>query len=197
MFVLEDDTVLLPPTSNPDLPRVAFVTAHGVGVKAYVKGHKANYVLIHKNTRVPCKVSRTFTTKANKDGTARNRLPIQVTQGDTPNLELAEVLGTGEITGIPPNESAGQPVRVTMAFDIQGRLDVHAVYVKTGQELSITMEIPGGLAEEQVEEFKTMMIETGLIDPPVASDPLIQQFEMEFDEEPEDDDDIPFLEPVD
>ena len=51
------------------------------------------HVLIHKNTKVPCEVSRTFTTKANEDGTGRDRLPIQVTQGDTPNLELAEAVG--------------------------------------------------------------------------------------------------------
>ena len=196
-FELEEQTIVPPPLrATVAMPSVGFVTAHGVGIKAYVNGKKSNYVLIHKNTRVPCQVSRTFTTKANDDGTARERLPIQVTQGDTPNLELAEVLGSGEIEGIPPNQPAGKPVRVTMEFDTQGRLAVYATYVETGQQLAIELEIPGGLAAEKVEEYRNLLEETGLIRQSDLNDPLLKQFEFDLDDDL-DDDDVPLLEPVD
>jgi len=181
------------------LPQVGFVTAHGVGVKAYVKRKKSNVVLIHKNTRVPCEVSKIFKTVPDSRGNTRQRIPIEVTQGDTPHLELAETLGRGQIEGIPKDEPPGQPVKVTMSFDQQGRLHVHSLYLKTGQELNIELEIPGGLAEKEVEEYRQLLESTGLVKP-TSSDPLLQQFEgdeFEDDFDEDDDDDIPLLEPLD
>lgn len=185
-----EETESVPEAESPpvDLPQVGFVTAHGVGIKAYVRGKKSNVVLIHKNSSVPCEVSRTFKTIPDKKGRPRRRIPIQVTQGDTPHLELAEVLGTGQIEGIPVEDRPGQPVKVTMSFDTQGRLHVQGVYVKTGQDLQIDLDIPGGLAEEEVQEYRKLFTQTGIIRP-VAESPLFNG--------DDDDEDIPILEPLD
>lgn len=178
------------------IPQVGFVTAHGVGVKALVNKQKANVVLIHKNARVPCEVSRTFKTIPDSSGNTRKKIPIEVTQGDTPHLDLAETLGKGQIDGIPSNDPPGQPVKVTMSFDEQGRLHVNSLYVNTGQELNIDLEIPGGLAEKEVEEYKELLQNAGLVQPVVVeeSGEMSAEFEVVVDDS---DDDIPLLQPVD
>jgi molecular chaperone DnaK len=143
------------------LPTVRFVTAHGVGVKARAKNRQKNVVLIKKNTPVPCHVEKEFTAFS-KHGILR-KLTIEVTQGDTSDPDVAEVLGMGYIEGFPKREPTGQPVRVTMSFNEQGRLEVHAIYVKTGQELVMTLDIPGGLAETDVKHFRNYLEQSGLI----------------------------------
>ena len=181
------------------LPSVRFVTAHGVGVKIRHKEKMVNFVLIKKNTPVPCEVSREF--KTYSAGGNTRRVTIEVTQGDTSDLDLAELLGTGVIEGLPPKEPTGQPVRVTMSFDEQGRLHVRALYVKTGQELVFTLQVAGGLEEQQVEEFRQLFVETGLTrsrqtaPPNVSEGPVDDLLPLEnlVDDE---DDDIPLLEPL-
>jgi hypothetical protein len=173
-----------------DQPAVRFVTAHGVGIKVVVKFRETNMVLIHKNTSVPCTVQKQFRT-VGKKGTHRT-LAIVVTQGDTPNMELAEVLGTGRIEGLPENEPAGEPVEITMNFDDQGRLTVRAVYVKTGQQLTINLKIPGGLAEDDVQQYKSLLADAGLIAPiPSVEDekkplPQMGYEDLHFDDVPSD-----------
>ncbi len=186
------------PAAAQALPIVDFVTAHGVGVKVRHKEKMINFVLIKKNTRVPCEVSREFRTFA--AGPNTRRLTIEVTQGDTNDLELAELLGTGVIEGLPANEPPGQPVRVTMLFDKQGRLHVRARYVKTGQELEFVLQVAGGLEQEQVEEFRQLFVETGLTRsrqeaPPNGNSPLDDVPLLEGLDD-DDDDDIPLLEPI-
>ncbi|MCI0460528.1 MAG: Hsp70 family protein [Gemmataceae bacterium] len=181
-------------TSTPqtgDLPRVHFVTAHGVGVKALKQGRWTNAVLIPKNTRVPASAGRQFLTQ--KKGTRRGtKIRILITQGDTPDADLAEILGVVTVSGIPPREPGGQPVQIQMHFDDQGRLHLRALYVRTGQQLSHSLEVSGGLKEEEVRHYHEFMRKTGLITSPVAPEnawamPLLEE---------DDDDDIELLEPI-
>ncbi|MEO1995402.1 MAG: Hsp70 family protein [Planctomycetaceae bacterium] len=176
--------------ADVDQPAVRFVTAHGVGIKVVLRFRETNMVLIHKNTPVPCTVRKQFRT-VGKQGSHRT-LAIVVTQGDTPNMELAEVLGTGRIEGLPENEPAGEPVEITMIFDDQGRLTVRAVYVKTGQQLTINLQIPGGLAEDDVLQYKSLLADAGLIAPiPTVEDekkplPQMGYEDLHFDDVPGD-----------
>lgn len=136
----------------PPLPPVRFVTAHGVGVKVRSGEDWRNSVLIPRNTRVPVKVSKQFVTASETDG--GTRLKVEITQGDTPDVSLAEVLGTGTIEEFPTREAPGQPVEVEMEFDDQGRLHVDAIYVNTGQRMQMSLEIPGALRPEEVERYR-------------------------------------------
>jgi molecular chaperone DnaK len=148
------------PAPTGALPRVRFVTAHGVGVKALSKGKWINAVLIPKNTPVPCSVSKRFYSV--KSASGNTAVKIVVTQGDTPHLELAETLGVGRIEGLPAGDHSGQPVEVTMRFDEQGRVHMDAVYVNTAQRLRLSLEIPSALRAEQVREYRQLLKETGL-----------------------------------
>jgi molecular chaperone DnaK (HSP70) len=176
---------------SASVPAVHFVTAHGVGVKAKKGAGWANVVLIPKNTRVPCSVSRRFYTNKKPNASA-TRIRIDVTQGDTENLELAEFLGTATIAGLPPNEPTGQPVKITMRFDDQGRLHLHAIYINTGQDLALALEIPGGLKEAEVEQYRQLMAETGLIS---QSSVKVEPDAIPLLEEDDGDDEILTLEP--
>jgi molecular chaperone DnaK (HSP70) len=175
------------------MPEVRFVTAHGVGVRASHQGRLTNVVLIHKNTPVPAKVERQFRTRRPQKGTA-NRIKITVTQGDTTKVDLAEVLGTAHIAGIPQGVPVGQPVWITMEFNEQGRLHLNALYVPTGQKLNLTLDIPGGLRKKEVQQYRRMMEETGLITPVTRKTEQDEVFL--FDNEEDEEDDFPLLEPL-
>ncbi len=149
-------------SSAASLPSVRFVTAHGVGLRLRGSdGNLYNQVLIPRNRSVPTSCTREFITQREKGRSSR--LKFVVTQGDAEDVDLVEILGTLYLTGIPAEEPGGQPVEVTMKFDSQGRLNLDAVYLNTGQSLQQALEIPGGLKEEEVQVYRKMMEDTGLI----------------------------------
>jgi len=222
-FELGADAPSLPPTET--VPLVRFVTAHGVGVKVRSGDRWTNKVLIPKNTQVPAKVTRRFLTKAT--GSGGTQIKIDITQGDTPDLAAVEELGTGRLEGLPPGEPDGQPVDVTMEFDQQGRLHIHALYVPRKQQMEMSLEIPGGLKPEEVEDHRRFLEMTGFLEPlsakelledlenaesidSIPSGPIDRVFSLEelyralgaeFDDhqkgEDRPDDDLPMIEPVD
>jgi molecular chaperone DnaK len=157
--------------SRPVMPVVRFVTAHGVGLKIRAGSEWSNKVLIPKNTRVPANITQRFRTRAT--GSRGQQIKIDITQGDTEDPSVAELLGTGKIEGLPPNEPEGRPVDVSMQFDDQGRLRVRAVYVLTGQQMQMSVDIPGGLRSEEVAEHHKYLKETGFL-PPIDARELIR-----------------------
>lgn len=172
------------------LPTVRFVTAHGVGVQARIHGQLANHVLIKRNAAVPSTVDYDFKTYSS-DGIVR-RIPIVITQGDSQDLEAVEILGTGVVEGFPPNEPAGQRLRVTMSFNDQGRLQVSATYPKTNLQLKMSLEVPNGLQTEKVEELKTFLQDQGLArNRNAASNFEVPELPLADDD---DEDDMPVLE---
>lgn len=152
-----------PPIPNTAPPKVRFVTAHGVGLKVRSSQQWVNRVLIPKNTPVPAAVTQRFLTRAT--GARGREVKIQITQGDVTDPNAAESVGIGKICGLPDNEPQGRPVDVTMQFDAQGRLHVRAVYVSTGQEMEMSLEIAGGLQPEEVREHRRFLEQAGLLEP--------------------------------
>jgi molecular chaperone DnaK (HSP70) len=144
--------------AQPMLPRVHFVTAHGVGVRTVADGAWRNTVLIPKNSRVPVQVTRRFLTATS--GTRGSHIRIVVTQGDTQDIDLAEVVGQGRIEGFPRGELSGQPVDVIMQFDDTGRLHIRAVYCRTGKQLQMELEVPNGLRAEDVQRERELLEQT-------------------------------------
>lgn len=183
------------------LPRVRFVTAHGVGVKVFKQNRWCNAVVMHKNTSVPAKMTRRFNTLGKSVG-ARN-ISIEITQGDTEDANIAESLGVGRIE-LPAHEPPGSPVEVTMEFDEQGRLHTSAVYVKTGHAMNMWVEVQGGLKEEQVQEYRKFMEKAGFSRAFDAAEALAKLDEVDDEEDDvldlqgldSNDDDIPMIEPL-
>ncbi|MBS0205934.1 MAG: Hsp70 family protein [Planctomycetes bacterium] len=152
--------VSMPP--EPPTPQVTFVTASGFGVAVTNAGESKNTVLIPKNTPVPTERSKTFYTAAVTD--EHTVIPINVTQGDSANVQLIEQLGTVLIEGLPHGEPAGQPVQVTIQLDVQGRLHVQAVYSNTGQRVRTTLEVAGCLRPEEMQMHRAALAQKGLVD---------------------------------
>ena len=139
------------PLSGPS-PVVRFVTAHGVGVKTRRASEWRNTVLIPRNSPVPARASKRFLTTA--EGDRGTHVNIEITQGDTPDIEFAEILGHGRIDGFQVDEPPGRPVEVLMEFDALGRLHVRAIYENTGQELQLSLDVSGCLQQEEVDRFR-------------------------------------------
>ena len=186
------------PRASGAQPKVQFVTAHGIGIRTSSPTKSVNNVLIHRNTAVPTTVSRRFRTKTNRVGPTSG-IRVVVTQGDTPDASLAEILGTARITGIPPNDPPGQPVDITLEFDALSRIHLRALYVNTGQILALDLEVPGGLREEQVEQYRDLLVSSGLIHP--VPPPMFEQEIFSLDDgflnDDDEDEDDPLLEPID
>lgn len=146
-------------------PRVQFVTAHGVGVRVRDPngiGWK-NSVLIPEQTPVPNEVPASRTYVAADKINAGSVIKIEITQGDSEDIDLVEILGEGRIEGFSDNQPAGQPVEVSMWFDAQSRLHTKAVYVKTKQEMQMTIVVAGGLNEIELEEQREHLKKIGAI----------------------------------
>ncbi len=161
----------LPPVPKPPqpkeapAPKVRFVTAHGVGVRVKNlngEGWK-NSVLIPEQTPVPNAKPATRAFVSADKIHAGSVIRIEITQGDSEDIELVEILGEGRIEGFSDHQEAGQPVEVSMWFDDQSRLHTKAVYVKTKQEMLMTIDVVGGLTQQEVEEHHEYLKDIGAI----------------------------------
>lgn len=186
------DVAAAPEAAPLRLPNVRFVTAHGVGVRVRAENRYRNRVLVPKNSRVPTSVTRRFRTVAQRRGA--DQIEIVITQGDTPNLELCEILGTGVIKGLPTDEPPGQPVDVTLEFDDQGRVHAHAIYVNTEQQLSLTINVVDGLLEKEVEQQREFLARKGMV--PSFEDSNVDIKNLLPTDDEDQDDGIPLLEPA-
>ncbi len=157
------------PSEEPEVsaPKVRFVTAHGVGLKVRDPSGAGwkNSLLIPEQTPVPNPIPATKSFVAADRINAGSVIKIEITQGDSEDIDLVEVLGEGRIEGFSDAQPAGQPVEVSMWFDAQSRLHTKAVYVKTGQEMQMTIEVKGGLCQREVEEHHEHLKQIGAISP--------------------------------
>jgi molecular chaperone DnaK len=121
-----------------------------------------NTVLIPRNTSVPVTRTKIYYTVAVLD--AHSVIPINVTQGDSEKITLVEPLGTVLIDGLPEGAPSGQEVHVTFQLDVQGRLQVQAVYANTGRKVRATLEIAGCLRQDEVKEYRAALVEKRLVE---------------------------------
>jgi molecular chaperone DnaK len=92
-------------------------------------------VLIEKNTKVPRKVSRTFTTSTD----FQERVRIQVYQGESKKASDNVFLGELTLEGIRKARRMEPHIEVTFKIDANGILQVSGRDLDTGQQQSITI----------------------------------------------------------
>lgn len=106
-------------------------------------------VLIPRNSKIPCKAGRQYTTQ--KDGQGGMR--ISVFQGERDLVQDNRKLAEFNLTGIPAMPAGLPKVEVSFLIDADGILKVSAKEMRSGVEQTIEVKPQYGLTDEQVEQM--------------------------------------------
>jgi molecular chaperone DnaK len=106
--------------------------------------------IISRNTTIPTKKSKIFTTAANN----QTQVEVHVLQGERPMASGNKSLGRFILDGIPPAPRGIPQIEVTFDIDVNGILNVTAKDKATGREQKIVISGSTKLNEEEVERLR-------------------------------------------
>ncbi len=106
--------------------------------------------LIERNSRIPCKQSKTFTTYADN----QPAVTVQVFEGERAMTKDNNCLGKFDLTGIPPAPRGVPQIDVSFDLDANGILNVSAKENSTGRSKNIVIKNDKGrLSKEEIDRM--------------------------------------------
>src|SRR3954468_8025345 len=106
--------------------------------------------LIERNTTIPTSKTETFSTASDN----QNAVTINVLQGEREFARDNRLLGTFNLSDIPPAPRGMPQIEVTFNIDVNGILSVQAKDLGTSKENKITVQNAGGLSKEEIEKMQ-------------------------------------------
>ena len=103
--------------------------------------------LIPRNTTIPVEKTKTSATAYD----FQTAVTIDVYQGESSEPENNERLGEVHIFGIPSAKEGKEQIAVTFSYDVNGILQVKAVVVSTGKEVSVEISTTGLKAKAAID----------------------------------------------
>jgi molecular chaperone DnaK len=95
-----------------------------------------NYIILKKNTPLPCGASRIFYTVSE----GQTELQAMITQGEDTNPEYVNRIAV-ETFELPPGRPANRPVRVTYSYDVNQRMHCKFEDLDSGRVLEVNLSI--------------------------------------------------------
>jgi molecular chaperone DnaK len=123
------------------------VTPHTLGLQT--RDGRSTPV-IERNTNIPTRISRTFTTVADH----QTDVEVHVLQGESSWARENTSLGRFMLTGLAPRPSAEPKIEVTFEIDLNGIVQVTALDADTGRQQNIVVRPSGGLTQAEVDRAR-------------------------------------------
>lgn len=133
------------------------VNSHSLGVEVNnnATGQKQNYIIIPKNTPIPCEKSTVLGLSTSSD--ENSTIQVSILEGESMIPEACVKLGNCIISDLPSGLPVGSPVKVTFSYLQDGRIHIQAVVTDANIIASTHLVRNKGLTSGNCENISNMV----------------------------------------